>query len=542
MSTGKIVKCGNEAQEKVIEGVIKSAEVIKRTLGPSGRGVIIGNEYGAPEISRDGATCAKSISFKDQEMNMGAQLLKKAAELTEKQAGDGTSTCSVLTEEFIKRGQKAIQTGANVNEIKAGMIKARNWVEDYIKASSIKIEGDLEKIRKVATISANNDSEVGDLIVDCMKKVGESGVITSDLASGLETVVDITTGMKLSRGYASPMFVTSPEENKCELDNPYVIVVGETISSVNQIIPIIELIAGERGTHRPFVLIVNEMMENVLATLALNTNAGAIRACVVKGIDFGDARQNIMADIAVATGGKFISSENGISLDAVDLSCFGAAKKVIVSRDNTIILEGAGDKADIQARVEILKKRIEDSQTTEYDRSKFESRIANLSGGVAVVRAGGSTEVEKLNRRQTIDDAVLSAKAALTEGCCIGSGYIYLKAADEMKKDSKFFKSLSGNEKDGAEIIIASLPVVMKTVAENAGVSGDVVLEAVRNFKKSNYGYNAKTKKFEDLLEAGVLDSSKAVRVALENAISTAAMVLLIDGSIYEDESEPVKE
>lgn len=539
MAEGKIINSGLTSQAEIIEGIVKSANAIKTTMGPSGKCVAI-NQMTGPEITRDGATVAKSISFKDQSKNIGAQLVRKAASLTEDQAGDGTSTTSVLIKEFCEKGQKALKIGANVNEIKSGMLKAGEWMSKFISKSAIAIDGDLEKIRRVATISANNDPEVGNLVVECMEKVGVDGVITADLASGLETTIDVTTGMKLERGWASPQYVTSAEDGTCIMENPYILIAGERLSSMNQLMNPIESLMKE-GAGRPLLIVCDDIDDVVSTTLIVNVLRGAIRCCVVKGIDFGDGRKNIMQDIAIATGGNYLCSENGNSVAEATVNDFGVAKKVVVSRDNTIIFEGAGNPENIVKRAEILKKRIADPTSTTYDISKFEKRVANLCGGIAIIRAGGATEAEKLNRKATIEDAILASKSAIAEGCVPGGGYVYFKGAQEAMKDSTFWKGLVGNEKDGAEIVFSSLPVILKTISENSGVSGDVVVAEISKSKKENYGYNAKTKKFCELLNEGILDSAKVIRVALENSISTSSMVLLIDCTILFDESDEEK-
>ena len=314
MSEGKIINYGSEAQAKIIEGVVKTVSAIEKTLGPAGKCVAIHNGVMGIEISRDGSTVAKSISFKNSALDMGAQLVRKAAALSESSAGDSTSTTSILIKELCLKGQKALNTGANVNELKSGMLKAGKWMTKYIKMKSIPVDGDLEKIRKVATISANNDSEVGNLIVDCMKKVGIHGVLTADMASGLDTVIDVTTGMKLDRGWCSPQYITNPNDGKCVMDDPYILVVGEKISSVSQILPIMDVLVKER---RPFLIICDDIDENVNTTLVLNNLQGAIRCCVVKGIDFGDSRKNLMQDIAIATGGTYLCPENGKSVKCI---------------------------------------------------------------------------------------------------------------------------------------------------------------------------------------------------------------------------------
>ena len=533
MAEGKIIYTGNE---KVIEGVVKTASTIKTTLGPAGKAVAIYNDFG-PEVSRDGATVAKSISFKDEALNLGAQLVRSAASLSEAASGDGTSTTSILIKEFVERGQKAVRTGSNVNEIKSGMLKAGKWMGEYIKKHSTPIDGDLEKIRRVATISANNDPEIGDLIVDGFEKVGVNGILTAEVSKGLETTIKVTTGMKLSRGWASPNYATE-EDGKCIMENPYVIVIGEKISNVNQLIPVLETIS---KTAEPFLIVCDDIDESVNTMLVFNVMRGAVRCCVVKGVDFGDARKNVMADIAIATGAKYYCQETGLSVGDQGinhLENFGRAKKVVISRDDTVIFEGMGDPAEINARIEVLKKRLEDSGISDYDKSKFESRLANLSGGIGIISVGGASEVEAKNKKQTVEDAILASKSAISEGCVPGCGYIYLKGSLEAMKDSSFWKSLTGDETEGAKIVFSSLPVILRTVVENAGVSADVVLGEVTKSKKENWGYDAKNKKYVNLAEAGILDSTKVLRVALENSISTASTILLIDNVIV---PEPVE-
>ena len=422
MATGKIIEMGNEAQNEVIKGVVKAVDAVKITLGPAGKCVAISTDFGSPEISRDGASVIKTIQFKNPKMNIGAQLVKKAATLTEELVGDSTSSTSILIEEMCLKGQRSLNAGCNVNEIKSGMLKAGSWVKDYIQKNSIEIGDDLEKIRRVATISANNDPEVGNLVVECMEKVGIDGVITADLGSGLDTVIDVTTGMKLNRGWTSPQYVTTPEDGKCTMENPYVAVIGEKLSSVSQILPLIEQII---KTGRPFLIICDDIDETVNMTLIVNTLQGAIRCCVVKGIDFGDSRENIMQDIAVATGGAYICEKNNLSLAEATLEHLGGAKKVVISKDNTIIYEGMGDVDQIKARAEILKARLNDPNISHYEKTKFSERVANLCGGIGIIKAGGATEAEKVNRKATIEDAILASKSALRRMCTRWRLYLF---------------------------------------------------------------------------------------------------------------------
>ena len=538
MAEGKIINTDNR---KIIEGVIKTADTIKTTLGPAGKAVAIASDFGSPDVSRDGATVAKSISFKDPMLNMGSQLVKDSATQAERLSGDGTSTCSILIREFVEKGQKAVETGSNVNELKSGMLKAGKWMTEYIKSKSEPIDGDLEKIRKVATISANNDSEIGDLIADGFKQVGVDGILTAENSSGLETRIRVTTGMKLSRGWASPNYATE-DDGKCVMENPYVIVIGEKLSSVNQMIPILETLS---KTGEPFLIVCDDIDESVNTMLVFNTMRGAVRCCVVKGVDYGDARKNLMADLAIATGAKYYTPDMGLSVADQNIdhqSNFGRARKVIISRDDTIIYEGQGDPEEINARIEVLKNRLQDPTISNYDKTKFESRLANLAGGIGIISVGGASEVEVKNKKQTVEDAILASKSAIAEGCVPGGGYIYLKGSLDSEKDSSFWKSLSGDEVEGAKIVFSSLPVILKTVAENSGVSGEVVYETVKKLKKDGWGFDAKNKRYTNLQEAGILDSTKVLRVALENAISTASTILLIDASIIPDASDAKKE
>ena len=531
----KLVKKGVDVQKKIIDGVIKSAEAIKTTLGPSGKAVAIDTGFGV-EITRDGATVAKSIQLSDKEENIGAELVKKAASLTEDQAGDGTSSTSLLIEEFCLRGRKAVSNGANVNELKVGMLKAGKWMEKFIQSNAISIDGDLEKIRKVATISANNDPEVGDLVVDGMTKVGLNGLITADMASGLDTIIDVTTGMKLDRGWASPQYVTNPEDGTCVMDNPYILVAGERISSMSQLMTLLQDYQANSQGH-PLLIICDDMDDIVNATFIMNVLHGAIRCCVVKGIDFGDSRKNIMADIATAVGADYLSQDTGTTVAQATLANLGIANRVVVGRDSTIIYEGHGDPEAIAERANIIKARLQSPDTTDYDKTKFEKRLANLTGGIAIIRAGGATEAEKQNRKATIEDSVLAAKSALEEGCVPGGGYIFFKGAKAVKKDKEFWKGLTQSEKEGAETVFSSLPVLLKTIADNAGCEGILVL-AEANSQKDGRVFNAKTKSFENISDSKILDSAKVLRVSLENSISTASMILLIDCTIIDEETK----
>lgn len=535
----KIIKTGDNVQAKIINGVDKAVSAIVKTLGPSGRNVAFDDQSGfGVMITRDGATVAKNIKFSDQEENFGAELVKKAASMTEDKAGDGTSTTSLLIREFCKKGQKAVSNGANVNELKAGMLKAGKWLTEYIKSNTIEVDGDLEKIRKVATIAANNDPEVGNLVVKAFQAVGINSLVTAEASSSLDTTIDITTGMKLDRGWASPQYITNPEDGQCIMEDPYILVASERISSVAQLMNLLQDFQ-TNSAGRPLLIVCDDMDETVNAMFVFNTLRGAIRCCVVKGIDFGDNRKNTMEDIATVVGASHICQENGTTVAQASLADLGQARKVVVGRDTCIIYEGHGNPQDIADRAEILKKRMESPQTTDYDKTKFEKRIANLTGGIAVIKAGGASEAETANRKATIEDAILAAKSAIEEGCAPGGGYIFFKASKAMMQDKNLWKNVTEDEKEGIMIVQKSLPVVLRTIAENAGYPGDVVLAESSRLKKEGIGFNAKTKKFEDLIESGVLDSAKVLRVSLENSISAASMILLIDCTIvYEPKKE----
>lgn len=537
----KIIEKGLETQAKVIRGIKKAAGAVKTTLGPAGRCVAIQSGFGVPEVTRDGVTVAKAIKLSDPYENMGSELLKRAAEDTERACGDATSTTAVLIEEMCKRGQRALTTGANVNEIKSGMDKALKYVLGYIKGISTPVDGDLEKVRKVATISANNDPEVGDLIVQIMEKIGTGATITTDMSATLDTVIDVVQGMKIDKGWVSPLFVTEAKSSECTMIEPNVAIVGEKISNVQQIIPLLE--SNHKAGNKPLLLIVDDIDETVIQMLAFNIMQGALSACVVKGIDFGDGRKNLMQDIATFTGATYICPENGNDLAQFSMNDFGKVEKAVIGRDSTILTGGYGNPDEIQKRAEIIQARLDDPKTSSYDRHKFEGRLSNLTGGIGVIKVGGATEVERQNKKATIDDAILASKSALAEGVVPGSGYVLFWASREGLKNTALFKDMTPNERDGATIVFESLPEIMKTIAKNAGMDGEVVLEKVKNHApgkgKGPWGLNAKTKKFGDLSDFGILDSAKVLRVSVENSVSTASMVLLIDCTIT---NEPKKD
>ena len=520
-----------EGQSMMIAGINKTVNAVKVTLGPKGKCVAIQNGFGVPDITRDGATVAKAIDLKDPLENMGAQLVKKAASNTEEQAGDGTSSTSVLIQEIVKKGWKAqLDDTINVNEMKAGMLKASSWVTDYIREHAVQVDGDLEKIRRVATISANNDPEIGDLIVSCLETVGLNGVLTAEMSSGLENVIDVVEGMKIDRGWSSPHFINKHDEGKAVLDNPYILVVSEKLTSIPSLVDILENVIKE---GRPLMIICDDIDEVVQATLVMNVLQRVLNCCVIKGVDFGDNRKNIMEDIAVFVGAQHITSEYGLTMAQAEMSMLGTAQKVVISKDSTIIYNGAGDEEAIAERVDVLKKKESAEGVTTYEKTKLSKRIASLSGGIGVIKAGGAGESEKRNRKATIEDAILAAKSAIAEGVVPGGGYTLLHAA--LEGTEKFLPTLVGSEKIGSSCVLESLKIIVQTIAENSGINGDVMVKTlVENQLLKNYGYNAKTGEYGNLVEMGVLDSAKVLRVALENAVSAASMCLLTSCTITE--------
>lgn len=446
-----------------------------------------------------------------------------------------TSSTSILIKEMVKKGQRYLNSGANVNEIKDGMEAAGKWVSEYIKNHSDKVEGDLEKIKQVATISANNDPEIGGLISECMEKVGINGVITADMSYSLDTSIEVINGMKIERGWASPHFITEKESAQCVMSNSYILVVGEKISSVGQLIPILEPMV---QSGRPFVIICDDMDEVVLSTLVLNTLQGACRCCVLKGIEFGENRGPVMQDIATATGATYITPEIGLSVTDATLEMLGSAKKVSIGKYTSIIFEGDGDEDLVNERIETIKARLEDKNLSKYDRGRWEKRLANLSGGIGVIHAGGASEVERVNKKATVEDAILASKSAISEGVVPGGGYTFLWASEEGRKELlKKGNKWTEDEIVGIQIVLDSLRAITWNVCNNAGIPGDEVISKLLSSKKGK-GFNAKTKKYSDLIKDGILDSAKVLRVSLENSISAASMILLTDCAITDEQEE----
>ncbi len=518
-----------EARDALKKGVDALANAVKVTLGPKGRNVIIDKKYGAPAITKDGVTVAKEIELKDPVENMGAQLVKEVASKTADIAGDGTTTATVLAQAIITAGLKNVAAGANPMDLKRGIDKAVIAVIDNLKKQSQNVGDDNKKIEQVATISANNDATIGKLIADAMKKVKKEGVITVEEAKGTETTVEVVEGMQFDRGYISPYFVTNAEKMESVMENPYVLIYDKKISSMKELLPILEK-AAQSG--RPLLVIAEDVDGEALATIVVNKIRGSLKICAVKAPGFGDRRKAMLEDIAILTGGTMISEEGGYKLENADLSYLGKAEKITVDKDNTTIVNGSGKKADIVARVNQIKAQIENT-TSDYDKEKLQERLAKLAGGVAVLYVGAATEVEMKEKKDRVDDALHATRAAVEEGIVAGGGVAYIRAIDALEK----LKGANEDEATGIAIIRRAIEEPLRQIVANAGGEGSVVVNKVKE-GKGDYGYNARTDKFENLLAAGVIDPTKVTRVALENAASIAAMLLTTECVLAEQKED----
>ena len=505
------------AREKLKAGVDALANAVKVTLGPKGRNVVIDKKFGAPHITKDGVSVAKEIELKDPIENMGAQMLKEVASKTADIAGDGTTTATVLAQAIVSTGLKNVASGANPMDLKRGIDKAVNAVVGSLKASSKEVGSDNNKIKQVATISANNDESIGTLIADAMAKVGIEGVITVEEAKGTETDVKTVEGMQFDRGYLSPYFVTNAENMEAELENAYILIYDKKISNMKELLPVLEKTV---QTGKPLLIIAEDVDGEALATLVVNKMRGALRIAAVKAPGFGDRRKAMLQDIAILTGGTVISEEMGLKLDATTLEDLGRAEKITIDKDNTTIVNGSGAKDAIQARVAEIKAQIEKT-TSDYDREKLQERLAKLAGGVAVLYVGAATEVEMKEKKDRVDDALHATRAAVAEGIVPGGGTALIRA-------SAALEGLKGDNEDettGIAIIKRAIEEPLRQIVANAGGEGAVIVQKVRE-GKDDFGYNARTETFENLLSSGVIDPTKVVRVALENAASIAGMLL----------------
>jgi chaperonin GroEL len=521
------------AREKLKAGVDALANAVKVTLGPKGRNVVIDKKFGAPHITKDGVTVAKEIELSDPIENMGAQMLKEVASKTADQAGDGTTTATVLAQAMVGAGLKNVASGANPMDLKRGMDKAVKAVVAELRNISREVGSDYEKIKQVATISANNDETVGSLIADAMKKVGTEGVITVEEAKGTETDVKTVEGMQFDRGYLSPYFVTNTENMEVELENAFILIYDKKISSMKELLPILEKTA---QSGKPLLIIAEDVDGEALATLVVNKIRGALRVAAVKAPGFGDRRKAMLQDIAVLTGGTVISEETGLKLDNATLEDLGRAEKISIDKDNTTIVNGAGIKENILARVNEIKSQIEKT-TSDYDQEKLQERLAKLAGGVAVLYVGAATEVEMKEKKDRVDDALHATRAAVEEGIVPGGGVALIRASAAL--DS--LAGLNDDETTGIQIVRRAIEEPLRQIVANAGGEGAVVIQKIRE-GKGDFGYNARNEQYEDLFVAGVIDPTKVCRVALENASSIAGMLLTTEcviSDIKEENSMP---
>lgn len=528
----KEITFDTSARDRLKKGVDKLADAVKVTLGPKGRNVILDKKFGAPTVTKDGVSVAKEIELKDAIENMGAQLVKEVASKTADAAGDGTTTATVLTQSIFGHGIKNVAAGANPMDLKRGIDKAVIAVVEHLRKQSKKIK-DSSEIEQVATISANSDETIGKMIADAMDKVGKDGVITVEEAKGTETEVKTVEGMQFDRGYLSPYFVTNTEKMEADLDNPYILIYDKKISSMKELLPILEQSA---QTGKPLLIIAEEVEGEALATLVVNKIRGALRVAAVKAPGFGDRRKAMLEDIAILTGGKVITEELGFKLENATLDMLGRAEKVSIDKDNTTIVNGAGKKADITGRVNQIKAQIE-TTTSDYDKEKLQERLAKLSGGVAILYVGAATEVEMKEKKDRVDDALHATRAAVQEGVIPGGGVAYVRAIEALKD----IQTENEDQSTGVNIIRLALESPLRTIAENAGQEGSVIVNKVREGKK-DFGYNARTNKFDNFFEAGIIDPTKVARLALENAASIAGLLLTTEAvvsEIPEEKAEP---
>ena len=506
-----------EARNRMKKGVDILANAVKVTLGPKGRNVILEKKFGAPGITKDGVTVAKEIELEDPIENMGAQMVKEVASKTADIAGDGTTTATVLAQSIISEGLKMVAAGANPMDLKRGIDKAVGKVVEHLKGQSQAVGNDSSKIQQVASISANNDNEIGKLIAEAMKKVGKEGVITVEEARGTETGIEVVEGMQFDRGYISPYFVTNSEKMEVELENPYILIYDKKVSNMKDILHILEKVA-QGG--RPLLIIAEDLEGEALATLVVNKLRGTLKVAAVKAPGFGDRRKEMLQDIAVLTKGIVISEEQGYKLENADLSYLGTAANITIDKDNTTIVGGKGKKDDINARINQIKAQIE-TTTSDYDKEKLQERLAKLSGGVAVLNIGAATEMEMKEKKDRVDDALHATRAAVEEGIVPGGGVAFIRAVESLEK----FKGANEDETTGVAIVKRALEEPLRQIVENAGIEGSIVVQKVKE-GKGDYGFNARTEVYENLLKAGVIDPTKVTRIALENAASIAGMLL----------------
>lgn len=525
----KEIKFDIKAREELKKGVDALADAVKVTLGPKGRNVIIEKKFGAPHITKDGVTVAREIELEDAFQNMGAQLVKEVASKTGDDAGDGTTTATVLAQAIVAHGLKNVAAGANPMDVKRGIDKAVAAIVEGVKAQAEEVGDDFKKIEDVARISANNDEEIGRLIADAMKKVKKEGVITVDEAKGTETTVDIVEGMQFDRGYISPYFVTDGEKMECVMENPFILLYDKKISNLKDMLPILEATA---QSGRGLLIIAEDVDQEALATLVVNRLRGSLKICAVKAPGFGDRRKEMLEDIAVLTGGTVISQEKGMNLETSTIDMLGQAEKITVNKENTTIVNGSGSKEAIAQRVAQIKAQIE-TTTSDYDKEKLHERLAKLAGGVAVLHIGAPSEVEMKEKKDRVDDALSATRAAIAEGIVPGGGVAYIRSIASLEN----LKGDNDDENTGIAIIKRAIEEPMRQIVANAGVEGAVVIQKVKE-GTGDYGYNARTGEYEHLFATGVIDPAKVTRVALENAASIAGMFLTTECVIAEKKEE----
>ncbi len=521
----KLIFYGSDAQSKVLAGVNKMADAVKITLGPKGRNVGMEKSFGAPKITKDGVTVAKEISLEDKVENVGAQLVKEVASKTSDTAGDGTTTATVLAQAIITEGYKYVTAGYNPMGIKRGIDKAVEVVVKSLDKKSKKISK-FDEIASVGTVSANNDKEIGKIIAEAMDKVGKEGVITVEEAKGIETTLETVEGMQFDRGYISPYFITDAEKMKCVLENPAILIYDKKISSLKDIVPLLESIA---RSSKPLLIIAEDVEGEALATLVVNKLRGVLNVAAVKAPDFGDRRKAMLEDIAILTGGQFVSEELGHKLENVTMDRLGTAKKVIIEKENTTIVDGAGKKKDIEARIKQIKAQIEETTST-YDKEKLQERLAKLAGGVAVIKVGAATEVEMKEKKDRVDDALHATRAAVEEGIVPGGGVALLRAREDLTS----LQPADQDEKAGIEIVKKALESPIRQIAQNAGVDGSIVVNKVLENKDYNFGYDAAADEYKDMIAAGIIDPTKVAKHALLNAASIASTLLTTEAVIVE--------
>ena len=522
--SAKQLEFGEEARRGILSGVNKLSRAVKSTLGPRGRNVVLDKKWGSPTVTKDGVTVAKEIQLEDKYENMGAQMVKEVASKTSDVAGDGTTTATVLAEAIYREGLRNVTAGASPMALKRGIDKAVDAVVEALAGLSKQVKDDNEIIRQVATISANEDEEIGGIIADAMNKVGNDGTITVEEAKGIETTLEVVEGMQFDRGYLSPYFVTDNDNMEAVLEDAYVLIHEKKITSIKDLLPLLEQIA---KNGKPLLIIAEDIEGEALATLVVNKIRGTFQAAAVKAPGFGDRRKAMLQDIATLTGGRAVTEDLGMALENVQLADLGRAKRIVVDKDSTTIVEGAGSSEDIMGRINLLRRQIEET-TSDYDREKLQERLAKLAGGVAVINVGAATEIEMKEKKARVEDALHATRAAIEEGIVPGGGVALLRCQDAPGK-----LDLEGDQAIGGKLVVRALEEPMRQIANNAGEEGSMVVQNVKN-KKGNIGYNAATGEYEDLLKAGVIDPTKVVRTALQNASSVAGLLLTTEVLIAE--------